>query len=551
MRLINIHTLQLQDFIDDIPPYAILSHTWGSDEVTFGDFKDSTKREGQAGFRKIQLTCKQAYNAGLNWAWVDTCCINKSSSAELSEAINSMFKWYRNSDVCYAYLEDWPDDKRDSELPLAKALSQCRWFSRGFTLQELIAPENIEFYVCDGEQWRSIGSKKDLLTDLSLVTRVSWNILLGGELSFISVAERMSWAAGRRTHREEDIAYCLMGIFNVNMPLLYGEGQKAFVRLQEEILKDSEDHSLFAWRASPESAVRFPYRGLFAESPDEFLGTENIIPFKSLTSNTTLMSITNRGIPLTSVTDILETDRVRKWNAEHVIRVGLNCRWANDFTKVVAIELTSHGGDQYVRSDSLNLLEIPSLGLVRTFYVTKSLRTRLLPLNLTPGRQNAIHINIVTPSLQFIAAYGNGLNFSTELGLIEMGPWVQDKAGIEIVIPDAKKRILILIWAKYGASTGTWEYSINGIATTPENIAAKFAEAKQPKSQQVSRNIFYDQYNSVHASGHLGKVQGFDMFCVRLQGCQQARRFYRLGNFEVILHSPRRFFAYVQDAFLR
>ncbi|KAI5926377.1 heterokaryon incompatibility protein-domain-containing protein [Camillea tinctor] len=278
MHLINVHTLTLREFAGsrDLPPYAILSHTWGPEEISFAEFSDPGRpylAHDGAGLRKIRLTCQKARAAGLDWAWIDTCCIDKSSSAELSEAINSMFKWYRGARVCFAIL------------------GKCRWFSRGWTLQELIAPRHVKFYIDElakkgchknknvDRRWISIGSKKDLVGALSIVTRIDSPILLSEQsLDSISVAGRMSWAAGRQTSREEDIAYCLMGIFGVNMPMLYGEGSKAFQRLQEEIMRESDDHSLFVWRAKPESARRFPYRGLLADSPDEFVYSEGIEP---------------------------------------------------------------------------------------------------------------------------------------------------------------------------------------------------------------------------------------------------------------------------------
>jgi hypothetical protein len=155
------------------------------------------------------------------------------------------------------------------------------------------------------------------------------------------------------------------------------------------------------------------------------------------------------------------------------------------------------------------------------------------------------------PGLQVVTAYGNGLRFSPELGILELGPWVQDKAGIEIMIPGVKKRLLLIIWARNNALTGLWEYNFSGLATMPEKIALKFSEVKFPKPCEEAQHIFYDQYRSVFASGKLGKVQGFDMFCLSLGGYQQARRFYRLGEHEVVFHSPRRFFAYIRDSLLR
>jgi hypothetical protein len=218
------------------------------------------------GYAKIQNTCAQALRDGFEYAWIDTCCIDKSSSAELSEAINSMYKWYKNARICYAYLSDiiMPDDFRDSLFSASVCIS--KWFTRGWTLQELIAPGVVVFYDRD---WRDIGTKTSRQQEISRITGIDIHVLSGNEPWSCNVAQRMSWASRRMTTRSEDIAYSLMGLFNVNMPLLYGEGgTKAFRRLQEEIMKGEEDYSLFAWAGNNPS---FPARwGLLAASPQQF-----------------------------------------------------------------------------------------------------------------------------------------------------------------------------------------------------------------------------------------------------------------------------------------
>ncbi|KAK1750038.1 heterokaryon incompatibility protein-domain-containing protein [Echria macrotheca] len=260
MWLINTTTLKLEHFIgpEAAPRYAILSHTWGDGEVSFQDFQDLDKAKLKAGFPKIQKTCKLARGRRdklgrrepLGYAWVDTCCIDKSSSAELSESINSMFNWYRRSKVCYVYLNDWLPDTENDWGTLARLGPPPRWFTRGWTLQELIAPIEVEFY---DMSWTFRGTKSDLFVagELSRITGIDGSILQNGSeanLRRTCIGQRMSWAALRQTTRREDIAYCLLGIFQVNMPLLYGEGDRAFVRLQEEIIKTSTDFSLFAWK---------------------------------------------------------------------------------------------------------------------------------------------------------------------------------------------------------------------------------------------------------------------------------------------------------------
>jgi hypothetical protein len=263
MRLLNTSTLIVTYFMEgQTPSYVILSHTWGPSEVTFQDIQDLTRASQALGFAKIRKCCDQAFKDGFEWAWIDTCCIDKSSSAELSESINSMFKWYRESKICYAFLEDVPYG--DGEV--GEEFRKSRWFTRGWTLQELIAPLTVEFY---SKEWKEIGTKLSLKWEIAEITRVDVGTLSGASLSDRNVAERMSWAAYRNTARSEDIAYSLMGIFDVNMPMLYGEGGvKAFIRLQEEIMRKGEDFSLFAWTDQGPSPKH--YSGLLAESPNAF-----------------------------------------------------------------------------------------------------------------------------------------------------------------------------------------------------------------------------------------------------------------------------------------
>ncbi|KAH8899063.1 HET-domain-containing protein, partial [Thozetella sp. PMI_491] len=241
MRLIDTSTLELQEFpSEDRLKYAVLSHNWGDGEVTFGDMTSPATRKAKRGWAKIQKTCQLAKSAGLKYAWVDTCCIDKSSSSELSESINSMFRWYAAAHVCYAYLEDLsPHESIEQGLPA------CRWMTRGWTLQELIAPRDVRFF---DSTWSHRGSKADLESVLEEYTHIPASILQGKQvLSNLAIAMRMSWAANRETTRVEDMAYSLMGLFDVNMPLLYGEGIKAFRRLQEEILRRTNDMSILAW----------------------------------------------------------------------------------------------------------------------------------------------------------------------------------------------------------------------------------------------------------------------------------------------------------------
>ncbi|KAI6011629.1 heterokaryon incompatibility protein-domain-containing protein, partial [Pisolithus marmoratus] len=241
----------VRELKDTSTNYAILSHRWGSGEVSYTEIT-TLKREvrdeirGRAGYQKIVMSCQQAKNDGLEWLWVDTCCIDKRDSSELSEAINSMFRWYENSKKCYSYLHDAdvfptsPDMER-----FAGSEGWPEWFSRGWTLPELVAPRELQFFNAD---WQPIGDKRNLASMLAKITRVPYRVLQHGLASYPpSVAQVMSWAANRRTKRIEDRAYSLMGLLNVNMPMLYGEGRRAFLRLQLEIIRKSNDQTIFAW----------------------------------------------------------------------------------------------------------------------------------------------------------------------------------------------------------------------------------------------------------------------------------------------------------------
>ena len=242
---------------DKSTAYAILSHRWIEDtevdcEEMVGLARMDVERRDEIrqrrGYWKIWNTCQQAKKDGYEWVWVDTCCIDKRSSAELSEAINSMCRWYENSRVCYAYLHDvlvptFPAQSDERRYPDSNGWPE--WFSRGWTLQEMIAPSDVQFF---NKDWRPIGDKEWLAEMLECITRVPQRVLTRGLTgNRPCVAQVMSWAANRTTTRVEDRAYSLMGLLDVNMPMLYGEGQKAFQRLQLEIIRSSNDQSIFAW----------------------------------------------------------------------------------------------------------------------------------------------------------------------------------------------------------------------------------------------------------------------------------------------------------------
>jgi Heterokaryon incompatibility protein (HET) len=229
-----------KDFVNKAPPYAILSHTWGEDEdeVDFHDIENGSGTD-KIGYAKLQFCGKQAKNDGLEYFWVDTCCINKANHAELSEAITSMFRWYRDAQHCYVYLSDVSvssDTNAQLRQTWEPAFRNSRWFTRGWTLQELIAPRTVKFF---SKEEQLLGDKKMLERQIQEITGVPVTALAGSSLGQFSIEERLQWAAKPNTKRKEDQAYCLLGIFDIFIPLIYGEGDHAFVRLKEEIQKRS------------------------------------------------------------------------------------------------------------------------------------------------------------------------------------------------------------------------------------------------------------------------------------------------------------------------
>ena len=260
MRLLHAKKLDLKTFEgdDDRPRYAILSHCWEVDEVTYPNLPDKAKSQA-AGHRKIIEACRQAVAGELDWMWADTCCIDKSSSAELSEAINSMFAWYRGAEICYVYLADVSSTADDWRA----AFKRSRWHTRGWTLQELLAPRVLTFFDRD---WNRVGSQAELIPLITERTGIQAKDFDGYQKA--STARKMAWAANRATRRVEDRAYSLLGLFDINMPLLYGEGLKAFQRFQLEVFQQSGDESLFAWSGEGDNVL--------APSPESFIGFEDV-----------------------------------------------------------------------------------------------------------------------------------------------------------------------------------------------------------------------------------------------------------------------------------
>lgn len=381
MHLINVNTLELETFLNDVPPYAILSHTWGSpvEELSFRDMKKKSPDISRPiyGMKKLMGCCSQAKKDNFAYVWIDTCCINKESSKELEESINSMFKWYRKAGICYVYLADVPDNRSNATIDTQKdstvAFSSSRWFTRGWTLQELLAPEDVCFFNCE---WEEMGSKSgDLCDDIETVTGIPRRFLLGWEdFHEASVAQRMSWAAMRVTSRIEDIAYCLLGIFDVTMSMIYGEGNRAFLRLQQEIMKNTGDTSILAWGFDstvaqddsegppPPSTFEEKYSaGALATSPSRFANSGHITR--------------SHGSPSLFSAFDLSDSRLLGVNvclAEIVsgLQYGvLDCGLGNDDGRVVAIPIhTTALPNTYLRPQGYSPVLVPSSSVSQQTY---------------------------------------------------------------------------------------------------------------------------------------------------------------------------------------
>lgn len=334
------------------PRYAILSHTWEQGEVTLQDVQRLPREELETrpGWRKVVKFCATVRDTfdtktrGLSYGWVDTCCIDKTNGAELSEAINSMFRWYRNATTCVAYLSDvvyyTSQAKPFAQATLRDDFDQSRWFTRGWTLQELLAPQRLHFFDKD---WLYLTSKTSSAKRISQITGISSDAIRSKTWTSYCISERMSWAAHRQTTRQEDMAYCLLGIFDISMPLLYGEGgDKAFLRLQEEIMKESDDQSIFAWDAtSKDSLIR--QIGALATSPSQFKDGASIEVIPSYGGSSV---VTARGIQVHFPIVMLQTPVVSSRNKSEAV-VVLSCRYVRDMGSLVGIS---------VRKEELNLM---------------------------------------------------------------------------------------------------------------------------------------------------------------------------------------------------
>jgi hypothetical protein len=352
MRLLNTTTNELKEFPEgDVPDYAILSHTWGDNEVTATDLADGLYSGKEAYWRKINAACKQALADQLEWLWADTCCFPRDNSAERGAAINLVFGWYRDARVCYVYLSDVPsrpgaghgveEETEDPEAP-GSAFRRSRWFSRGWTLMELLAPPEVRYY---SSSWGFLGSYETL----GLVSRETAGIPAATEsreqmLQSASVATVMSWASGRHTTLPEDKAYCLLGLLGVSMPIIYGEGEEqAFIRLQRRLLQRQDDHSILAWgygstdRNDEEDATTL-CGGFLAKSLAGLAGCGNLHPCQAWkVKGPAFVGFTGEGVRMRLPLVILTTGI---WTApQSTLYAILNCCVDRDPSKLIAIPL--------------------------------------------------------------------------------------------------------------------------------------------------------------------------------------------------------------------
>ncbi len=393
MRLLHAKTLKFREFQEsDIPPYAILSHTWeyGS-EVTFQDMC-SPYVPNKKGYTKIVETCHLAVQSGLEYVWIDTCCIDKTNSAELSESINSMFRWYQRSQVCFVYLADYRFEGIRNYIP-----SNCQWFGRSWTLPELLAPSRVQFY---DKEWFPMGTKSDFAPVIETITRIPAPAILGLEpLSSYSVAQRMSWASCRIASRVEDRTYSLLGLFDISMPLIYGEGNNAFRRLQEEIVRRNADLTILAWQPT---SSRDGACSILADSPLAFQDCHDVLPFSTTGVD---FCISNRGLQISRQLVIVSRS---EGDIQQPLTYGFVVGYVQDNPYlVVSIPLKKIGYGLYVRESYPSIMKYSpskwkSMATTRihTLRIVQAVPPRLRdPRPITPMTPTSMPVSMPAPSI--------------------------------------------------------------------------------------------------------------------------------------------------------
>lgn len=336
MRLLKCppgdRAFELISFDDDLtPPYAILSHTWtDGQEITYDELLAGTGTD-KRGYAKIRFCSERAAADGLDYFWIDTCCINKGMSDELSTAINSMFRWYQRAVKCYVYLTDVsvPEEVSDAEaFPISweQAFRRSRWFRRGWTLQELLAPASVQFFSQDGKR---LGNRVSLEQQIHQITEIPIEALRGQQLTEFDVKERLRWATGRTTTKKEDKVYCLLGIFEVFLPLIYGEGENnAMSRLIDEIQKRQHRQvkdNLIDIVPSEQRELEATLAGLARERPENLMWQHSVVD-------------------LLELLDLNSDPQFLQWLADALhVRLGRNrsAEQENAFHKAIMRELTA------------------------------------------------------------------------------------------------------------------------------------------------------------------------------------------------------------------
>ncbi|KAF5338549.1 hypothetical protein D9758_016551 [Tetrapyrgos nigripes] len=410
MRLLHTKDFTVKQFFDDIPRYVILSHTWEQDEVTFQDIQNLDIARSKTGWRKVENACARARRYCFDWIWIDSCCINKESSAELSEALNSMYQYYEDAAMCYVYLSDVSGEYHPGSEK--SNFRDSRWFKRGWTLQELLAPEYVVFL---DEGWERIGTRWGLRGVVSAVTGIPVDVFEGRIVDEYSVAQRMSWAAFRETTRPEDQAYCLLGVFGVSMSPIYGEGGvKAFMRLQQEIIRISDDRSIFAWVAVPPTKELKPWefdrparntetRGLLARSPYEFRMSGDVQASNvELIGNQSSYSFNNNGLHIHLPFNPIPSSS--EHFGEPIFLAHLLCQSTRGGSHLT-VYLRKTSGHQYVRChpDEIFLTSSPPpMDDVRELTVTERLVTgRRVRASNTSGSISQYEIELLRSAWDF------------------------------------------------------------------------------------------------------------------------------------------------------
>lgn len=321
MRLLDVHLFlneQLKShdrnlFYDIETPsearYAILSHRWNEDgrtkrELTFQDLQPSSFRDSlnnpvfAHSLSKIKGTCLKVQEHGIEYVWIDSCCIDRRSSVELNGSIASMFKWYELAEVCFAYLSDVTWSFMDFPKSKEQFINSA-WFTRGWTLQELLAPKMMVFF---DTSWHLIDTREGLSREIQEASGIESEYVndFKSNSQSISIAKKMSWVSKRKVKKEEDMAYCLFGILDVRIDVREGEGKRAFLRLQETLIQNSRDESIFAWQSAT-----LKKSGLLAPWPDCFRDSGNVQLRSDQYRPRGAYSMTNQGLSFPAPSSIV------------------------------------------------------------------------------------------------------------------------------------------------------------------------------------------------------------------------------------------------------